>query len=204
MHKQRRGQLPVMSTPPHVAGVCGSLRDASYTRIALEHALEAADDHGASTTLVDLREYDLPVFDADYREAGDAERLKQAIQRADSVLLGSPMYHGSYSAPLKNALDYCGFDEFENTTVGLLAVAGGSFPTMSLEHLRSVCRALNAWVLPHQAAIPTASEKFENGAFTDEKSADRVETLGQRVVEYARIEPDPACFESEQNVGADD
>ncbi|PSQ35303.1 FMN reductase, partial [Halobacteriales archaeon SW_10_66_29] len=152
-----------MSPPQHVAGVCGSLRDASYTRIALDHALQAAEDCGAPTTLVDLRGYDLPVFDTDHREAGDAARLQEDIQRADSVLLGSPMYHGSYAAPLKNALDYCGFDEFENTTVGLLAVAGGSFPTMTLEHLRSVCRALNAWVLPHQAAIPTASEKFENG-----------------------------------------
>jgi len=193
-----------MSTPPHVAGVCGSLRDASYTRIALDHALTAAADRGASTALVDLREYDLPVFDANHRDAGDAERLQETIQRADSVLLGSPMYHGSYSSALKNALDYCGFDEFENTTVGLLAVSGGSFPTMTLEHLRSVCRALNAWVLPHQAAIPNARNKFENGGFTDEKMADRVGTLGTRAVEYARIEPDPACFESEQNVGADD
>jgi len=125
--KQRRGQLQVMSTSPHVAGVCGSLRDASYTRIALDHALTAAADRGASTALVDLREYDLPVFDANHRDAGDAERLQETIQRADSVLLGSPMYHGSYSSALKNALDYCGFDEFENTTVGLLAVSGGAF-----------------------------------------------------------------------------
>jgi len=193
-----------MSTPPHVAGVCGSLRDASYTRIALDHALETAGERGASTALLDLREYDLPVFDADRRDAGDAGRLQVEIQRADTVILGSPMYHGSYSSALKNALDYCGFDEFENTTVGLLAVSGGSFPTMTLEHLRSVCRSLNAWVLPHQAAVPNARDKFEDGEFVDEKTADRVGTLGERAVEYARIEPDPACFESEQNVGADD
>jgi NAD(P)H-dependent FMN reductase len=193
-----------MPTPLHVAGVCGSLRDASYTRIALDHALEAAGERGASTALLDLREYDLPVFDADRRDAGDAERLQADIQRADAVLLGSPMYHGSYASPLKNALDYCGFDEFENTTVGLLAVSGGSFPTTTLEHLRSVCRAVNAWVLPHQAAVPNASEAFDDGGFVDEKMADRVETLGSRAVEYAQIEPDPACFASEQNVGADD
>ncbi len=74
----------------------------------------------------------------------------------------------------------------------------------ALLDLRSVCRALNAWVLPHQAAIPTASSQFADGAFVDERVADRVGTLGERVVEYARIEPDPACFESEQNVGATD
>ncbi|MEF8813208.1 MAG: NADPH-dependent FMN reductase [Halovenus sp.] len=193
-----------MSTPPHVTAVCGSLRDSSYTRLALGHALEAASDRGASTTLLDLREYDLPVYDPDTDDAGDGERLRRAIRGAESVVLGSPMYHGSYSAGIKNALDYCGFDEFEETTVGLLGVSGGKFPITTLEHLRSVCRALNAWVLPHQAAIPSASSQFADGEFVDERVADRVRTLGERAVEYARIEPDPACFESEQNVGATD
>jgi NAD(P)H-dependent FMN reductase len=111
------------------------------------------------------------------------------------------MYHGSYSGVLKNALDHCGFDEFEGTTVGLLGVAGGAFPITALEHLRSVCRALNAWVLPHQAAIPQASTAFDDGTFVDEDVAARVATLGRRIVEYASIEPDPGTFESDQNAG---
>jgi NAD(P)H-dependent FMN reductase len=191
-------------TGPHVVGVCGSLRDGSYTRLGVQRALESAANSGASTEFVDLREYDLPVFDADDRDVGDAGRLRTQLQAADAILLGTPMYHGSYSGVLKNAMDYCGFDEFEDTTVGLLAVSGGSFPTGALEHLRLVCRAVNAWVLPHQAAIPSASNNFEAGELTDESLADRVDTLGQRAVEYAAIEPEPPSFESTQNVGAGD
>ena len=190
--------------PPKVVAVCGSLRDASHTRTALGHALEAAGGRGAETELLDLRTYDLPVYDADRDDAGDAPAFRSAVRAADSVLLGSPMYHGSYSAPLKNALDYCGFDEFEDRTVGLLGVSGGSFPVTALEHLRSVCRALNAWVIPHQAAIPQASSQFEDGAFVDESLAERVAVLGERAVEYADISPDPGSFEGEQNVGAED
>jgi len=191
-------------TAPVVTALCGSLRDGSHTRTALRYALEEASDRGGETTLLDLREYDLPVFDADSRDVGDAERLREQLRRADAVVLGSPMYHGSFSAPLKNALDYCGFDEFENTTVGLLGVSGGRFPTTTLEHLRSVCRALNAWVIPHQAAIPGASDQFEDGAFVDEGMERRVRVLGQRAVEYATIEPDPPSFQGSENVGADD
>lgn len=193
-----------MTNQPHVVAIAGSLRDGSYTRVAVEHTLASAASHGASTELIDLREYDLPVFDADNRDAGDATRLRQQLDEADAIVLGSPMYHGSYSAPLKNALDYCGFDEFENKTVGLLAVSGGQFPTPVLEHLRSVCRALNAWVLPHQVAIPQARNVIEDGEFIDESLAERVEVFGRRMVQYARIEPDPPSFESEQNVGAGD
>ncbi|EMA47274.1 NADPH-dependent FMN reductase [Halococcus saccharolyticus] len=193
-----------MPDRPHVVALVGSLRDGSYTRIALQHALDEAEERGASTDLIDLRHLDLAVFDADAREVGDALALKRRIRRADSVLLGTPSYHGSYSSILKTALDYCGFDEFENTTVGLLSVSGGAFPITPLDHLRSVARALNAWVIPHQAAIPKASGKFADGELTDESSRERVATLGQRAVEYATIEPDPPCLESTENVGADD
>ncbi|MFB6106784.1 MAG: NADPH-dependent FMN reductase [Halobacteriaceae archaeon] len=191
---------------PHVAGIAGSLRDESYTRVSLGHALDAAVDAGATTDLVDLRDLDLPLFDADRDQAGDADVLRDRVAAADAVVLATPVYHGSYSSPLKTALDYCGFDEFEHKTVGLLAVGGGSFPVTALEHLRSVCRSLGAWVLPHQAAVPRARKSVDvtAGEVTDDDVADRIGTLGHRAVEYARIEPDPLPFEGEQNVGADD
>ncbi|WP_459190945.1 NADPH-dependent FMN reductase [Halosimplex sp. J119] len=192
-----------MPDQPHVAAVSGSLREESYTRKALRIALDAAEQAGASVDLIDLREFDLPLFDADAEDAGDAAELRERIRRADSVVLGTPVYHGSYSSVLKTALDYCGFDEFEDKTVGLLCVAGGSFPIASLDHLRSVCRSLNAWVVPHQVALPRARTKFDGDSLREEGDRDRVRTLGQRMVEYANIEPDPPCIESTENVGAD-
>jgi NAD(P)H-dependent FMN reductase len=194
----------------HVLAICGSLRDESATRVALSVALEEAASTGASTELLDLRQFDLPPLDAD-RDAegqGDGRRLLAAVADADALLLGTPVYHGSYSGVLKNALDYCGFDEFEGKTVGLLGVAGGSFPVTALDHLRSVCRALNCWVLPHQAALPRAYSHVvhedDSGRITDEGLDERVRVLGRRVVEYASIEPDPKTFEAGENVGAGD
>jgi NAD(P)H-dependent FMN reductase len=191
-----------MSDQTHVVGIAGSLREGSTTRVALARALSAAEATGASTERLDLREYDLPVFDADDREAGDAPEFASRVREANAVVLATPMYHGSYSSVLKTALDYCGFDEFEDKTVGLLAVAGGGFPIPALEHLRSVCRALDAWVLPYQAAVPRASDAIADGAFVDDDREERVAVLGRRVVQYANIEPDPTSFEGAENVGA--
>ncbi len=188
----------------HVVAIAGSLREESYTRPALEHALDAAAAAGADTELIDLRELEIPLFDADEDEAGDASELARRVREADAILLGTPMYHGSYSSVLKTALDYCGFDEFENKTVGLLAVSGGSFPIGALDHLRVVCRALDAWVLPHQAAVPNAHRRFEGRELVDDGIRQRVETLGTRAVQFANIEPDPESFESRENVGADE
>jgi NAD(P)H-dependent FMN reductase len=185
-----------------VVAVVGSLRDESHTRTAARHALEGVRAAGGESDLLDLREWDLPPLDPDADEKGDAAAFARTVREADAVVLATPMYHGSFSGVLKNALDHCGFDEFEGKTVGLLGVAGGSFPVTALEHLRSVCRALNAWVLPHQAAVPQSHSAFADGTFEDERLRDRVVTLGRRTVEYASIEPDPATFESEQNEGA--
>lgn len=189
-----------------VAGICGSLRDESKSRVALRVALDAAEERGADTDLIDLRDLDLPMFDADTDDAGDAAELTRRVRDADAIVIATPMYHGSYAAPLKNAIDYCGFDEFENKTVGLLAVSGGSFPITALEHLRSVMRALDAWVLPYQAAVPNSGQNVSfddsgNGSFEDDKFAERIATLGERVVQYGDIQPDPMSFEGEQNEG---
>jgi len=175
----------------HVTALCGSQRDGSYTRRATERVLAAASDHGATTDLVDLAALDVPTFDPDRADAGDAVELRRRVEAADAVLLATPMYHGSYSSPLKTALDYCGFDEFDGTTVGLLAVAGGGFPTPALEHLQSVSRALDAWVLPHRVAIPNADDAFEDGHLVDDGLDERVETLGSDLVDYAGVESYP-------------
>ncbi|MFQ3318764.1 MAG: NAD(P)H-dependent FMN reductase [Natronomonas sp.] len=192
-------------TTVRVAAIVGSLREKSYTRLACEEALAAASEfEDVETDCIDLRELSLPVFDSDEDVAGDADELRARVQAADSVIFGTPVYHASYSSALKNALDYCGFDEFENTTVGLLCVAGGSFPTTTLDHLRSVGRAVNAWVVPHQVAIPRVRNTFEDGQIVDDGVEERIDTLGRRMVEYANIEPDPRTMEATQNLGADD
>ncbi|MFW5963701.1 MAG: NAD(P)H-dependent oxidoreductase, partial [Natronomonas sp.] len=61
-------------TDIRVAALVGSLRDDSYTRLACEEALDAAGEFdGIETDCIDLRTLDLPVYDADEDDAGDAE-----------------------------------------------------------------------------------------------------------------------------------
>ncbi|MFC4450758.1 NADPH-dependent FMN reductase [Halorussus aquaticus] len=179
-----------MDANPVVVALSGSMRDGSYTRVALKHVLDAAEERGAETELLDVREYDLPVFDPDEDEPPAATELKRKIREADTVILGSPVYHGSYSSAFRNVHDYCGFDEYEDTTVGLLATAGGGSFASTLDHMRITARGVHAWVLPHQVGIRNARDKIEDGEIIDEDIADRVRKLGQQAVEYAFIHPD--------------
>jgi NAD(P)H-dependent FMN reductase len=187
---------------PNVVAITGSQRDGSHTATAVDIALARARQAGAKTDHVDLSALDLPLFDPDAPDAGDAEALRQRVRRADAVLLATPMYHGSVASPLKTALDYCGFDEFEDTTVGVLAVAGGAFPTAALDHLRTIARALDAWVLPHQAAVPDSHAQFDDGTLTDPDLRERVAQLGEDLVAYAGVAACGTTAPAETGMGA--
>jgi NAD(P)H-dependent FMN reductase len=170
---------------PRVVAICGSLRENSRTRVALTEALDAAESAGAMTELVDLRNYELPSLNAVDTAVTDAEELRETVASAESVLLGTPNYHGSYSGALKNALDYCGREEFEETTVGLLEVAAGAFPGSALIHLRTVSRTLRAWTLPTEVAIPDSQTVIGQNRIDDPEIAERTARLGRELVEHA-------------------
>lgn len=181
---------------PHVVAVCGSLSTRSDTRATLRVVLAAAEAAGASTDLVDLRALDLPTFDPDEGDRGDVPELRERVDSADTVVLGTPNYHGSYTGALKNALDHLGRDEFDGTTVGLVVVAGGSFPTPALEHLRTVVRTIGGWALPRQVAVPRTRETVVDGELVEARYRDRAAELGRDAVRYARLGDHPELREA--------
>ncbi|WP_082837820.1 NADPH-dependent FMN reductase [Haladaptatus sp. R4] len=189
-----------MQRTPNVIAVCGSMRDGSHTRTALKHVLDAAEAEGAETELIDPREYDLPIFDPDEEEPEDAVEIKRKIREADSVIIGSPVYHGSYTSAFRNVHDYCSFDEFEDTTVGLLAVAGGGSYGSTLDHMRITVRGVHGWVLPHQVGIRNAYEQFDDDEFVDGDLEARVRKLGEQAVKYAFLDPNVTSSEADEEV----
>jgi NAD(P)H-dependent FMN reductase len=176
-------------TRPDVVAVCGSRREGSYTRRALRVVLDEASAAGAQTDLLDLRTVDLPPFDPDAAESERVREFKRRVREADAVVLGSPVYHGSYSATLKDALDYCGKDEFTDTTVGLVAAAGGGSYANTFEHLRTVVRSVHGWTVPSQVGIRGASSVFDGDEVTDAGVESRLRELGREVAANATVEP---------------
>ena len=178
-----------MTATPLVVGVAGSRRDGSYTLKGVRRALAAAEAAGAETDLVDLGAVDLPLYhpDRSTADSGDAAALLERVRRADAVVVGSPVYHGSYSSTFRNFHDYCGFDEYEDTAVGILVVAGGGTIASTMDHLRITLRGVHADVIPAQVGVRNASDKFDaDGRVTDPDIADRIDGLAEDLVAAAR------------------
>lgn len=169
-----------------VVGLCGSLRDGSLTRRAVAEALDGAAAAGADTGLIDMRGMDIPIMAGDKDAVTpDVEALQASVRAADGVILGTPEYHGGYSGVLKNALDWMGFDEFEGKIVGLVSVSGGMLGgAYAMESLRTVCRAVHAWVVPTQCGVPRAAKAFED---LDPSMQKRLRTVGEEVARFAAL-----------------
>jgi FMN reductase len=186
----------------HIAGISGSLRAGSYTRRAVECALQAAAETGAETRLIDLSDYNL-VFRAGKDETSypDVVRLRSEVKQAEGIILGTPEYHGSLSGVLKNALDLIGFDEFEGKMIGLVGVSGGRMGAFdALNTLRNIGRALHAWVIPEQASVPEAWKVFTaDGKIADPQMEERLKEVGRQVARFARLHKCESALDFLQN-----
>ncbi len=176
-----------------IVGLGGSLARVSKSRAALQLALEGAASAGAETTLLDLRELDLPMYDPDNDEPTDAAaRLIEACYSADGMLWSSPMYQGTISGAFKNALDWLhvlGAREppfLHDKVVGLISAAGGTQGLQAINTMEFATRALRAWDVPYVVPVAAAARVFEeDGRVKDAAVEAQLMTLGREVVRVA-------------------
>lgn len=95
--------------------MCGSRREPSRTRALTDRLARYASAHDPTT--LDLREYDLPVFDGRDPAEFDASTREavEALVAADVLLLASPVYFAGYSGALKNLFDHTPYERFGGT-----------------------------------------------------------------------------------------
>ncbi|WP_394354564.1 NADPH-dependent FMN reductase [Halobellus ruber] len=164
---------------------CG-LGEPTRGRLHPEAVLPAARDEGVETDLLDLARVDPPLSLPDVDDQGDSGRLLCRVREAEAIVVGSPVYHGSYSSTFRNFHDYRPTTEYEDTAVGLVATAGGGSHGATLEHLRSTVRGVHGHIVPEQVGLRGSSGRFNGETLTDPDTRRRLEALGEAVVAEAR------------------
>lgn len=128
----------------------GSLRKASYNT-ALLRAASALCPEGVTLDLRTL--HGIPVYDGDVEAQGmpaEVTTLREAIQRADGLLICTPEYNNSIPGVLKNGIDWLsrptaeGKKTFTGKPTALLGATPGGFGTVqSQDAMLSVLRSLS-------------------------------------------------------------
>ena len=172
----------------------GSLAGNSKSRGALQTALDGAESAGAATRLLDIRELDLPMFNPDDDEPTEAAAaLIESCYAADGLLWSSPLYHGTISGALKNALDWLrllGDREpayLHDKVIGLISAAGGTQGLQAINTMEFAVRALRGWAVPYVVPVSAASRVFDrDGRIQDQAVELQLKTLGGEVVRVAQ------------------
>lgn len=181
---------------PVILGIGGTTRAGSSSERALAVAMGAARAAGARTIMFSGPQLVLPMYSPDtLQRSEEAKRIVEGFRRCDGIIISSAAYHGSISGMLKNALDYAEdlrTDRriyFDGVAVGCIACAAGwQAAGSTLTALRSIAHALRGWPTPLGATLNTSVKLFDEKAnCTDLSSKFQLETVGQQVVEFARL-----------------
>ncbi|KAF0811852.1 NAD(P)H-dependent FMN reductase [Andreprevotia sp. IGB-42] len=154
-----------------------STRLASYNRKLIAVAAQAARDAGAEVTLIDLLDYDMPLYNGDLEARDGLPASTQALQQLfaghDGLLLSTPEYNGLFPPLLKNTLDWVsrgnGLDHLAGKVAGILSASPGRVGGLrSLMATRQYLNNLGLLVVPQQQAVSEAGHAFdEQGLLLD-------------------------------------
>ncbi len=188
----------------------GSTRQQSFNRRLARVAAGMAEAAGSEVTLLELADLDIPMYNADLEARGtppDVVRLKQLMWEHPAWIICSPEYNGSYTALLKNTIDWAsspiktdpvwqdGTRSFRGKVVGLLSASNGRLGGLrSQSHLAPLLLLLECWLAPRAFALDQAASAFdEHGALLQDAHRQRVQGVVEQVLwAAARLQADVA------------
>jgi chromate reductase len=168
-----------------ILGISGSLRRDSHNRRLL---LEAAQVFPADT------EFELfnglkavPPYDDDDDRDDEVDvavsELRDAIARADAVLIATPEYNSSVPGQLKNAIDWAsrprGAAPLLGKPVAVIGASTGSFGGVWAQaELKRILRTAGARLVDGEVSVPRAHVRLEeDGRLLDDELRERLAVL---------------------------
>ncbi len=187
---------------PRILAFAGSARKDSLNKKLLKIAVEGAQAAGADVTLVDLADFELPLFSQDLEsEMGMpdiAGKFKRLMIAHDGFLIASPEYNSAFSPLLKNTIDWASRSEsddepplmaYRGKTAAILATSPGGLGGMrGLVMLRMLLGNLGVIVFPDQQAVPNGFKAFnDDGSMSDPEQEKRIRTLAENYINFTGL-----------------
>ena len=190
-----------MSKKPKILAFAGSLRENSYNKRVVKTAIKGAKNAGAEVTYIDLKDYPMPIYNADDHEKNgfpeNASKFQRIFGEHNGFLIASPEYNGSLPGGLKNVIDWVSrkSDEYEMVEVfkgkvaAIMTASPGAFGGIRcLGHLRGVLTIMLVNVLPSEIAVAKSAKclKVMAEEMTDEKMKGILEDLGESLTDMIK------------------
>ncbi len=162
----------------------GSVRKESINKKLAKLASETAQKAGAEVTYIDLKNFEMPLYDGDIEAVSgipqNAKKLKKIFVAHDGFFIASPEYNSSMPPLVNNTLDWISRPHkknegsliaFQGKVAALGAVSPGALGGLrGLVPLRMMLGNIGVTVVPSQVAIGSGFQAFdEDGMLKDER-----------------------------------
>jgi NAD(P)H-dependent FMN reductase len=172
-------------TTLNILAVIGSLHSKSVTRTVIRHAAKQLEASGCSVDTLDFEKEPLALYNPDTAHEGAVYSvLRERVERADVILLGTPDYHGSISGAMKNFLDHF-WREFAGKLFATI-VASHEKGLTATDQLRTVARQCYAWTLPYGVSF-AEDHDVKNGKIASNALKQRLEMLTRDTRVYGQL-----------------
>ena len=166
-----------LSAETNVLVLAGSTRFSSYNKKLAQTAAQLATNMGGTVTFIDLKDYPMPLYDADLESSqgmpANAKKLRDAMIASQAIVIASPEYNASIPAVLKNALDWASRNEAGEGSRD--AFLGKKFAIMSaspgqgggargLVHLQAILEEVGGQVVDTKVVVPRVFMKNTIGS----------------------------------------
>jgi chromate reductase, NAD(P)H dehydrogenase (quinone) len=182
-------------SPPCILAFAGSARTDSFNKRLLPIAVQGARQAGVDVTVIDLRDFPLPIYDGDCEATQglppNALRLKELFAQHRGLLIAAPEYNSSITPLLKNTIDWvsrtapgeAALASITGRTAALISASPGALGGLrGLRHVREILGNIGVLVLPDQVAVPKANEAFQpDGSLKDARQQSAVSGVGEKL-----------------------
>ncbi len=178
-----------------ILAFAGSLREGSFNKKLLAFAVEGAREAGAEVTVIDLRDYPMPIYDGDLEAAEgvpeNARRIHALLEAHDGLLIATPENNYSLSAVMKNTIDWVSrpvddkptLHYFRGKTAALVSAAGTLGGKFGMAHLRHIFSVFQILVIPEQYGIVFAFREVDDNGELKEEHVAPAKAVGARLAE---------------------
>ncbi len=170
-----------------ITALLGSVTPPGRLSSAISGALSRAEAAGHQASLLDLGALRIGFADGRPIEqlTDDTGRLVNAITSAEAVILATPVYRGTLTGALKNALDLLPTEALRGKPVGIVAMGATLHHFLGAEsHLRDILSWFGALTLP--TGIYLSSADFADGVLI-ERSAATLDEMVTALSSFAAI-----------------
>ncbi len=185
---------------PRILAFSGSARRESFNQRLVAVAAASAEAAGANVTLINLRDFPMPLFNQDEEveigQPDSVKELKGLFAEHHGLLIASPEYNGLPTPLLKNTLDWLSRKHDDETSMmayngkgaAIMGASGGGLGGLrGLVHLRALLNNLGVVVQPKQHALSGAHKAFDDqGRLVNERDQSSIDSLSSSLVDLCR------------------